>query len=119
MSEELLETVEEMVEGTTEEVFEGVTEALETVEVPLDLEIDVDVDVVKDALSEYSKGAVHATTAIGAGFGVYKLLKNRKKIKDTVKTFIDKNKEAIKELKKQSDKPDKPKVVEAEIVESE
>lgn len=117
MEETLLETVEEMVEGTTEEVFEGVTEALETVEVPLDLEIDV--DVVKDTLSEYSKGAVHATTAIGAGFGVYKLLKNRKKIKDTVKTFIDKNKEAIKELKKKSDKPDKPEVVEVEIVESE
>ena len=116
MSEELLETVEEMIEEEMDGMVEGVTEALETVEVPLDLEIDV--DVVKDTLSEYSKGAVHATTAIGAGFGVYKLLKNRKKIKDTVKTFIDKNKEAIKELKKKSDKPDKPEVVEAEVIDA-
>lgn len=111
MSEELLETVEEMV---TEEAIEGVTDALETVEVPLEFEIDV--ETVKDTLSEYSKGALHASAAIGAGFGVFKLLKNRKKIKDTVTTFINKNKEAIDEMKKKSDKP---KVVEAEVIESE
>lgn len=110
MSEELLETVEEMV---TDEVVEGVTEALETVEVPLEFEIDV--DVVKDTLSEYSKGALHASAAISAGFGVFKLLKNRKKIKDTVTTFVNKNKEAIKELKKKSDKPE---IIEAEVIDA-
>lgn len=111
MSEELLETVEEMV---TDELVEGVTEALETVEVPLEFEIDV--DVVKDTLSEYSKGALHATTAIGVGFGMFKLLKNRKKIKETVTTFVNKNKEAISEMKKKTDKPE---VIEAEAIEAE
>ena len=106
--EDVLLEVEEMV---TDDVIEGVTEALETVEVPLDLEIDV--DIVKDTLSEYSRGAVHATTAIGAGVGVYKLLKNRKKIKETIATFVRKNKEAIKEMKWSA----KPEVVEAEVVE--
>lgn len=110
MSEELLETVEEMV---TEEAIEGVTDALETVDVPLEFEIDV--DVVKDTLSEYSKGALHASAAIGAGFGMFKLLKNRKKIKDTVTTFVNKNKEAFNEMKKKSDKPE---VIEAEVVET-
>lgn len=110
MEEMVLDTVEEMV---TDELTEGVAEALETVEVPLEFEIDV--DVVKDTLSEYSRGAVHATTAIGAGFGVYKLLKNRKKIKETVATFVKKNKEALKELKKS----DKPEVVEAEVIDAE
>ena len=109
MEDVLLETVEE----TVEEITEGVTEALETVEVPLEFEIDV--DVVKDTLSEYSKGALHASAAIGAGFGMFKLLKNRKKIKDTVKTFIDKNKEALKELKKS----DKPEVIDAEVIDAE
>lgn len=110
MEEMVLDTVEEMV---TDGLTEGVTEALETVEVPLEFEIDV--DVVKDTLSEYSKGALHASAAIGAGFGVFKLLKNRKKIKDTVATFVNKNKEALKEIKKS----DKPEVIEAEVVEAE
>lgn len=110
MSEELLDTVEEMVEET---MVEEVAEALETVEVPLDFEIDV--DVVKDTLSEYSRGAVHATTAIGAGFGVYKLLKNRKKIRAMIKTFVTKNKEALQEMKWSA----KPEVVEAEVIDAE
>ena len=111
MEEMVLDTVEEMV---TDEMVEGVTEALETVEVPLEFEIDV--DVVKDTLSEYSKGALHASAAIGAGFGMFKLLKNRKRIKDNIKTFIDKNKEAINEMKKKSDKPE---VIEAEVIDAE
>lgn len=110
MEEMVLDTVEEMV---TDGLTEGVTEALETVEVPLEFEIDV--DVVKDTLSEYSKGALHASTAIGVGFGMFKLLKNRKKIKDNITTFINKNKEALKEIKKS----DKPEVIEAEVVEAE
>ena len=111
MSEELLETVEEMV---TDEMVEGVTEALETVEVPLEFEIDV--DVVKDTLSEYSKGALHASTAIGVGFGLFRVIKNRKKIKDTVMTFVNKNKEAVNEMKK---KPVKLEVIESEDHETE
>ena len=109
MEDVLLETVEE----TVEEITEGVAETLETVEVPLEFEIDV--DVVKDTLSEYSRGAVHATTAIGAGFGVYKLLKNRKKIQATIKTFVKKNKEALQEMKWSA----KPEVVEAEVIDAE
>lgn len=112
MSEELLEVMEEV---ATEEAIEGVTDALETVDDTLEFEIDV--DGIEDILiTHYTKGAIHATTAIGVGVGMFKLFKNRNKIKDTVTTFVNKNKEAINEMKKKSDKP---KVVEAEVIESE
>ena len=99
MTEELLETTSEMVE----EVVDTVNE----MEIPVDIEIDF--DEVQDIMSDYSRGALHASTAIGAGFGVYKLLKNRNKIKNAVKTFINKNKEALSELKT------KKETVEAEV----
>lgn len=89
MTEELLETTSEMVEDVVDTVNE--------MEIPVDIEIDF--DEVQDIMSDYSRGALHASTAIGAGFGVYKLLKNRNKIKNAVKTFINKNKEALSELK--------------------
>lgn len=94
MTEELLETTSEMVEGLVDTVNE--------MEIPVNIEIDF--DEVQDIMSEYSRGALHASTAIGAGFGVYKLLKNRNKIKNTVKTFIDKNREALSELKAKKEK---------------
>lgn len=89
MTEELLETTSEKVEELVDTVNE--------MEIPVDIEIDF--DEVQEIMSDYSRGALHASTAIGAGFGVYKLLKNRNKIKNAVKTFINKNKEALSELK--------------------
>ena len=95
MSEEFLAAIEEMV---TDEMVEGVTETLDVFETP---DFEIDLEVVEDTLIEwYSKGVMHTSLAIGAGFGVLKLLKNRKRIQKTITTFIEKNKEVIRDVKK-------------------
>ena len=110
MSEEFLETVEEMV---TDEMVEGVSDMTAVVEDPY---FETMMEEIEDILRHYySKGVLHTSVAIGAGFSVFKLFKNRKRIQKTVTTFVEKNKEAIKDVKKHSDTPE---VVEAEIVES-
>ena len=108
MTEELLDTVTEVVNS---EMVEGIVENLNELEIPVDIELSF--EEVQDVLSEYSRGALHATTAIGAGFSVYKLLKNRKKIKNTITTFINKNKEALEQVK-----TSKPEIVERVDVEA-
>ena len=83
MSEELLDTVEEMV---TDEVIDGATEVLETVEDP---SFETLVKEVEGVLMQYySKGVLHTSVAIGAGVGAYKLVKNRKRVRKTISTFV-------------------------------
>lgn len=111
MEEELLEAVEEMVE--VDEVIEEVSDMTAVVEDPY---FETMMEDIEDILRHYySKGAIHASAAIGAGYGVFKLLKNRKRIQKTVSTFVAKNKEALNDVKKQSDTTN---VIEAEFVES-
>lgn len=93
MKEELLDMATETVETVGETVVEGANEISAIFDVD-----NMDVELVKE-LSEYSKGAMHATVAIATGAGAYKLLKNRKRISLAIKKFIDKNKEALAEVK--------------------
>lgn len=111
MEETLLDTVEEMV---TDKVTEEVSDMTAVVEDPY---FETMMEEIEDILRHYyTKGVLHTSVAIGAGFSVFKLLKNRKRIKKNISTFVEKNKEALNEVKKQSDTPE---VIEAEVVESE
>lgn len=103
MKEELLEMATETVETVGETIGEGVHEIEEIFDVE-----NMDLELV-ETISEYSKGAMHASVAIATGAGAYKVLKNRKKIVAAVKKFIDKNKEAFAEIKKT------PEVVEVKV----
>lgn len=94
MKEELLEMATETVETVGDTMVESVNEIEEIFDVN-----NMDEELV-EALSEYSRGAMHASVAIATGAGAYKLLKNRKRITLAVKKFIEKNKEAFAEIKK-------------------
>ena len=109
MSEEFLDTLEEMI---TDEVTEGVSDMTAVVEDPY---FETMMEEIEDILRHYYvKGVLHTSVAIGAGFSVFKLFKNRKRIHKTVTTFVEKNKEAIRDVKKHSSTPE---VIEAEVVE--
>ena len=110
MSEEFLDTLKEM---ETDEVTEGVSDMTAVVEDPY---FETMMEEIEDILRHYyTKGVLHTSVAIGAGFSVFKLLKNRKRIKENISTFVEKNKEALKDVKKQQDTTN---VIEAELVES-
>ena len=90
MEETLLETVEEMV---TDEITEGVSDVLDVVEEP---SFETMVKEVESVLMHYySRGVLHTSVAIGAGFCVVKLLKNRMRVHKTISTFVKKNKDAL------------------------
>ena len=72
MSEELLETVGEMV---TDEMIDGVSDMTAVVEDPY---FETMMEEIEDILRHYYvKGVLHTSVAIGAGFSVFKLFKKK------------------------------------------